>query len=319
MTGRLTAGRDLATAVALMLGVAASCGLPAVTRAEGPPAIGVGQPIQLVQDAPPTTEPTPATPAPAGGPAAPGQQPLPTEEPADQTSSQTNTNQFNQLFQFETTPNVCAAGEGYISGQFNYLKFPGAIRQYRYQIQGQYGITDQIAAGAFIPVLHTEFDGKHTGFGDVGIYGQYKFDRVINPEIIDLTAQVDLILPTGSSSTLRDTGHFGFRPLALAYKDFGEHGPGTLGAYGLLGFTATTNSDFRVGLAASYEIRRLAGVVEFFNTTGNRLGRPLISITPGVVYRGSGPFELAAGVPLGVNRGSPHWGITFKLTYAFQN
>ena len=133
-----------------------------------------------------------------------------------------------------------------------------------------------------------------------------------------MTAQVDVLLPTGASGQLRDTGHFGVRPLALAYKDFGQQGPGVLGAYGLIGFTVTTNSDFRVGVAATYEIHRLAAVLEFFDTTGNRLGRPLVSVTPGLIYRGLGPLEQPAGVPLGVNNGSPHWGITFKLTYDFQ-
>ncbi len=267
-----------------------------------------GPPLRLdVVDPPVTT-----------GPASLGQQPLPTELPADATPSQTNTNQFNQLFQFETTPDVCAAGEGYLSGQFNYLKFPGPVREFRYQVQGQYGVTDQVAVGAYVPVIHADFDGSHTGVGDVGIYGQYKFDRLINPEIVDVTAQVDVVLPTGNSGQLRDTGHFGVRPLALAYKDFGQQGPGTLGAYGVMGFTVTTNSDFRVGIAGTYEINRLAAVLEFFDTTGNRLGRPLVSVTPGVVYRGVGPLEFAAGVPLGVNNGSPHWGITLKLTYDFQ-
>jgi hypothetical protein len=274
---------------------------------------------------PPAAEPDEVTPSigqqPVVAPTPPSiiQAPLPTEQPADQTPSQTNTNQFNQLFQFETTPDVCAAGEGYLSGQFSYFKFPGAVREYRYQIQGQYGLTDQVSVGAYIPVIHADFDGKHTGLGDIGIYGQYKFDQLINPEIVDVTVQADLILPTGKTNQLRDTGNFGVRPLALIYKDFGQQGPGTLGAYGLIGFTATKESDFRLGLAATYEIQRLAAVMEFFDTTGNRLGRPLVSITPGLVYRGLGPLELAAGVPLGVNNGSPHWGITFKLTYAFQN
>jgi hypothetical protein len=151
----------------------------------------------------------------------------------------------------------------------------------------------------------------------VGLYAQYKFDRIVNPEIIDLSAQLDVILPTGNSSQLRDTGRFGVRPLALAYKDFGRQGPGTLSAYGLIGFTLTTDSDFRMGLAAAYTMHRLSGVLEFVDTTGNRLGRPLVSITPGLVYRVPGPLEIAAGVPLGVNNGSPHWGVTFKLTYAF--
>ena len=331
---RQTTGPVLAAALAAALAAVALLATPRRSPAAdtGPVTVGPGWPLLLlsaqdVEPAPPTSAPAPASDAgPVFGPASLGQQPLtpdqqqplPTEQPADQTPSQTNTNQFNQLFQFETTPDVCAAGEGYLSGQFNYLKFPGSVREYRYQIQGQYGITDQVAAGAFIPVVHADYEGSHTGTGDVGLYGQYKFDRLINPEIVDVTAQVDVILPTGSSTQLRDTGHFGVRPLALVYKDFGRQGPGTLGAYGLLGFTVTTNSDFRLGLAATYEIDRLAGVLEFSDITGNRLGRPLVSVTPGFVYRGWGPLELAAGIPLGVNNGSPHWGVTFKLTYDFQ-
>ena len=273
----------------------------------------------------------PATPA--AGPASLGQQPLvpelpplPTEQPADVTPSQTNTNQFNQLFQFETTPDICAAGEGYLSGQGKYVRYGADNEQVRGTVQGQYGVTDQIAVGAYVPVVYnrapTGVGGRtqsSTDTGDVGLYGQYKFDKLVNPEIVDITAQIDLILPTGNATQRRDTGKVGVRPLALIYKDFGRQGPGTLGVYGLLGFTATTNSDLRVGVAATYEVRRLAAVVEFIDTTGTRTGKPQVILTPGLIYRGFKAFELAAGVPLGLNQGSPDWGVTVKLTYAFQN
>jgi hypothetical protein len=247
-----------------------------------------------------------------------GQQPFPMQQDVDQTPSQFSSTQLNQLFQFENTPDICAAGEAYATANFVFLKYPGSTKTYRYQVQGQYGLTDQIAVGAYIPVLSTKTIGSDTGLGDIGIYGQYKLDKVINPEIVDLTVQGDFVLPTGDHSELRDTGHFGFRPLVLAYKDFGTQGPGRLGLYGLFGFTITTNSDVRVGIAATYQYHDLVGVLEFFDQAGDNQGRPLVQVTPGLIYRGFKPFELGIGVPIGVNSGTPDWGINVKLTYVFK-
>jgi hypothetical protein len=267
--------------------------------------------VYLLDDLPPASPPPPAPPASLG------QQPFPIEKEPDLTPSQSNTTQLNQLFAFENTPDICAAGEGYVTGEFEFLKFPGSVKEYRYQVQGQYGFTDQIAAGAFVPVVNTNVAGTLTGFGDVGIYGQYKFDQFINPEIFDLTAQLDMILPTGDSTAMRDTGKFGIRPLVFAYKDFGQSGPGTFGLYGELGFTITTNSDLRMGIAATYQYNALVGILELYDQAGDKQGRPLIQITPGVSYRGFSPWEITVGVPVGVNKGTPDWGVIFKLTYAF--
>ena len=259
-----------------------------------------------------------ATTGPATSPAGLGQQPLPTEQPADQTPSQTNTNQFNQLFLLQTTPNVCAAGEGYVSAQFLYFsRFPTAGQQFRAQLQGQYGVTDQWAVGGYLPGVVNEFASD--GVGDLGIYAQYKFDRLINPEIVDVTAQLDLILPTGDPGRFAGTGKFGVRPQVLVYKDFGRQGPGTLGVYGTLGLTVTTNSDLRLGLAATYEVDRLAAAIELQQAGGEGESQRLATVTPGLIYRGIAPLELAIGVPVGISRRTPDVGVVFKLTYAFQN
>jgi hypothetical protein len=251
-------------------------------------------------------------------PASLGQQPFPQDKELNLTPSQTNTNQLNQLFQFDGTPDICAAGEGYITGDFNYLKYPGTTKEYRYQIQGQYGFTDQIAGGVFIPVITSDMGHTNTGMGDVGIYGQYKFDQLINPEIVDVTAQVDMILPTGDRTEMRDTGKFGIRPLLLAYKDFGQQGPGDFSLYGLFGFTISTNSDLRLGIAATYQYHNLVGIMELYDLTAQG-SRPLLQVTPGLAYRGFGPWELSVGIPVGVNHGTPDWGVICKITYAFQN
>ena len=277
--------------------------------------------MAMFQDEPPTSTATPAVLS-ATAPVLPpslGQQPFPTAvNEADQTPSQTNTNQLNQLFQFETTPDMCAEGEAYVTANFDFVKYPGNSKVYRYQIQGQYGITDQVAVGAYLPLISSKTKGTHFGLGDVGLYGQYKFDRIINPQIINVTGQLDIILPTGDHSVLRDTGKFGVRPLLLLYKDLGLCGPGDLGFYGLLGFTLTTNTDVRCDLAMTYQINDLVGVAEFDAQAGDKQGRPLIQFTPGLIYRGLAPWEIGIGVPIGVNSGTPDWSLNFKLTYAFQ-
>jgi hypothetical protein len=261
-----------------------------------------------------------AQPAPA--PASLGQQPFPAAKEEDLTPSQTNSFQLNQLFQFETTPNMCAAGEAYVTFDFNFLKFPGSVKEYRYQLQGQYGVTDQIALGGIVPgitaqdVASGKLNHTYSGVGDIALYGQYKLDQFISPEIVDVSVQVDLILPTGNSGEMRDTGRFGVRPLILAYKDFGQQGPGYLGVYGLVGFTFTTNSDFRFGVAGTYQINDWVGIFEFYDQDGIH-GHPYVQVTPGLTYRGFLPWELSIGVPVGVTKGTPDWGIIAKVTYAF--
>jgi hypothetical protein len=235
---------------------------------------------------------------------------------AEQTTSQQTSNQLNQLFVTETTPNKSAQGEGYVTGSFAYLSFPEKVREYRYQVQGQFSFTDQLAAGGFVPVIHSKIGDSHTGFGDLTFYGQYKLDQLVPHSIVDLTAQVDVILPTGDRNELRDTGRFGVRPLILAYKDIGAVGPGELGAYADFGFTITEDSDVRFALAATYEIQRVVGIVELFDQAGSKIGRPFLTLSPGIAFRPS-RFEFALGFPIGLNKDSPDWGLILKATVAW--
>jgi hypothetical protein len=284
----------------------------------GAPALAQNS-ISFFDDNPPGNAPAnPAVNPPAPAPASLGQQPFPAAVPEDLTPSQTNTNQLNQLFEFETTPDICAAGEAYVTADFNFLKFPGSEKQYRYQLQGQYAFTDQIAVGGFVPGITTAdlLNHTYTGLGDITLYGQYKLDQFINPEVVNLTVQLDMILPTGDVTQMRDTGKFGVRPLLLAYKDFGQHGPGYFGVYGLIGFTVTTNSDFRIGAAATYQINDWVGIFEFYDQDGIH-GHPEVLLTPGITYRGLSQWELSVGVPVGVTTGTPDWGIIAKVTYVF--
>jgi hypothetical protein len=230
--------------------------------------------------------------------------------------SQTSSTQLNQLFTFETTPNKSNTGEGYIDTQFRYQNFKSDLKQYYYQLQGQYSLTPQLAIGGWLPFYDTD-DGSHSGLGDLTFYGQYNLDQLINPDIVNVTAQLDVILPTGSISHNFDTGRFGVRPLLLAYKEF-YGGSGNFGVYTLLGATFTTNSDVRLGIAGTYEYHRIYGILEFDDITGDKNNGPQVTITPGVAYAALNPWEFALGVPFGLNRASPQWGVQLKLTYAFQ-
>jgi hypothetical protein len=238
------------------------------------------------------------------------------DAPANLTTSQASSNQLNQLFAFETTNNKSAANEGYVTASFDYLKFPHKVFEYRYQVQGQYSFTNQLAVGAFVPLVHSRLDDTNTGFGDLVIYGQYKLDQLVPHYILDLTAQLDVVLPTGDRHEFRDTGRFGVRPMIQAYKDFGQFGPGHIGAYGEMGFTITEDSDFRFGFAGTYEWERIVGILEFYDQSGGKIGRPFVTFTPGLAYR-PGPFEVALGFPIGLNKGSPNFGVVIKGTFAW--
>lgn len=242
---------------------------------------------------------------------------LPPAPNGNETSSQENSSQLNQLFFFENTNDKSARNEGYASGQFAYLKFQHSIEQYRFQAQAQYSFTDQLAVGGLIPLIHAHIpNNNNTGLGDILIYGQYKLDQIIPRNLVEMSAQVDAVIPTGKRSDFRDVGRFGVRPWLQAYKDFGQFGPGHFAAYGEMGFTITQDSDFRWGLAGTYEWNRIVGILEFYDQAGGKIGRPLVTITPGVAWR-PGPFELAVGIPIGLNNGSPIWGVIIKATYAW--
>lgn len=316
-TGRLATPRRIAAAAAFAaLGlVAARAHADGLPLSFTPPSAPVYADLAVAAD-PPTADPS----SPPRQPLPPslGQQPLVLPPVPNPTPSQTNTNQLNQLFLFENTPDICAAGEGYLTGDFRFFKLPGNNREYRYQLQGQYGVTDQIAAGAFVPVVTPDrATTTRTGLGDITLYAQYKFDQLIDPAVVDVTGQVDLVLPTGSRSEARDNAQLAVRPLLLAYKDFGQQGPGDLGFYGLVGTTITSHIDLRIGVAATYEIERFVGVVELTDETGVRRGVPQLDVTPGLAYRGLGPLVLQVGIPVGVNSGSPDYGVVVKATWAF--
>jgi hypothetical protein len=233
------------------------------------------------------------------------------------TLSQFSSTQLNQLFLFENTPDKSAQGEGFVTGSFVYENFHHFSTE-RYQVQAEYAFTDQFAIGGFIPIIHNDIPGNSsTGFGDITPYVHVKLDQVVPHDIVDLSFQFDVVLPTGDKGDIRDSGRLGVRPWLQAYKDFGAVGPGHFGAYGEAGFTLTDLSDFRWGFALQYEYEKtFYGLLEFYNQMAGNLAKPIVVLTPGGAVR-SGPFEFALGFPIGLNNASPTFGVIVKATYGW--
>jgi hypothetical protein len=241
---------------------------------------------------------------------------------AQVSTSQTTSNQLNQLILFETTPNKSATGEGYVDASFQYFGFGDKLDNadtFTFGAQGQYSFTDQLAVGALWSFEHqsTDHTGDHNGVNDIVVYGQYKLDQLVPHEAVDLTAQLDLVFPTGKASEARGLGHFGVRPWILAYKDW-TVGPGILGVYGSLGVTLTTNVDVHMGAAVTYDWQKIVGILEFDDIAGDKHGAPLVTFSPGVAYHGLKSLEFLLGVPIGLNDASPDVGLTLKALWAFQ-
>jgi hypothetical protein len=240
---------------------------------------------------------------------------------AQVSTSQTTSNQLNQLILFETTPNKSATGEGYVDASFRYFSFghdQDNLDDFQFGAQGQYSFTDQLAVGGLWSFEHQSTDdlGDHTGINDLIAYGQYKLDQIVPHDAVDLTAQLDLVFPTGKASEGRGLGHFAVRPWILAYKAW-TVGPGELGVYGELGVTITTHSDVRIGLAATYEWQKIVGILEFDDIAGDKRA-PSVIFSPGVAYRGIKPLEFLLGIPIGMNDSSPDVGVMIKALWAFQ-
>lgn len=234
------------------------------------------------------------------------------------TSSQFTSTQLNQLFLFENTPQKSAQGEGFVTGFFEYTNFPHSFSQQRYEVQAEYALTDVFAIGGFVPIIHNDIpSNSSTGFGDITPYVHVKLDQLVPPDIVNLSFQFDVVLPTGDKGDIRDSGRLGVRPWLQAYKDFGAAGPGHFGAYGEAGFTLTDLSDFRWGFAFQYEYEKTVyGILEFYNQMAGNLGKPLVILTPGGAFR-TGPFEFALGFPIGLNNASPNFGVLVRATYGW--
>ncbi len=160
---------------------------------------------------------------------------------------------------------------------------------------------------------------KSNGAADVTLCGRYKFDRLVDPKLFSLTGQVDVVLPTSNSSQPYDPGRFGAHPLGLAYKDLGRVGPGRLGESGELGCTISGDADVRYGVAGTYELDRFVAVLELTGIAGSNYYGSFAQITPGLVWRGLDPFEVAASASAGIGSDAPDWSGTAKVTYALAN
>lgn len=230
------------------------------------------------------------------------------------SASQNGSEQLNSLLTL-STPDKNDKGEFYATGYFNFTRIPN-VKEYNFGVDGEYGITDQLAVGANIPIssIDVENGNSHTGFGDISVFAQLNLDSFLEIKQMDktnITAQLAISFPTGSERDGLGLGHVDFGPSLLAYHDFGHYGAGDVGGYGDAGFDLSTQSAAHLGFAATYEQRRISALLEWLITS--RGGNSNIFITPGIVYRGFENFELALGFPIAWR--SDQWGVTLKATY----
>ncbi len=237
--------------------------------------------------------------------------------PNSAKASQASSEQLNQLIIMDNTPDKGEAGEWYATAGFGYFHTPMIQQNYTFFARGQYSITDDIAVGGSVPflnIVHFDDHGTSTGFGDIGLYGQYNLDslcHVKHPDMTNVTVQVATFFPTGGHDFKGFNGAISVQPEVLAYHNLGHLGAGVLSAYGEFGFDISKTADNRLGGALAYDIDNFVGLMEFNYINSNG------TMSPGVVYRGLRNWEFAMGIPINVSS-TGQWGLTLQATFFWE-
>ena len=211
---------------------------------------------------------------------------------------------LNQLFRMDV-PSKSAQGEGYVGGQYAYLKYEEA-KIHDLRAFAQYGVTPDIVLQAAIPwrkAKADEGDGSESGIADIRIGAQYNLRQMIDPSLFMTAVQLVVALPTSDDDEGLDKGEFQIEPSFVAHKSYGEMGPGVLGWYGQIGANFSSAAHhIIVGLAPTYTIANDWTLIsEFFLQCGklNKFSSSSdLEWIPGVAYRGLRGFEFAVGVPI---------------------
>ncbi len=196
----------------------------------------------------------------------------------------------------------------------------------------EYGITDRIEAEVEASYLSVHRDGSHShGPDDVELGLHY----ALRPEVTEVavTLGAELGLPTGDEarglgSGRTEVGLLGSAGLALGRAEL--HVTGRLDIEdevepGLSAAAVLPRGAFRFTLEANalqgegQEPGRTADPGAPATLGGETGGEGLwVVVTPGLFHRLGGEVEYGVGVPIGLTRAAPDWGVIARVTIGFE-
>jgi hypothetical protein len=220
-------------------------------------------------------------------------------------------------------------GEIEFSSAFDYRKPAG---DWSVPVLVEYGITDRLEAEVEASYLSVPVDGsRNRGPGDVELGLHY----ALRPDVdkVAVTLGADVGLPTGDEarglgSGRTDVEFFAIAGLKLARAEL--HVTGMLGVeeeveLGLNAAAVYPRGDLRFTLESNVHRgakrtgERIVGQ-ELAETLGEEGGDEdlWVVVTPGLFHRPSPEIEYGIGVPIGLTRAAPGWGIIGRMTIEFE-
>jgi hypothetical protein len=211
-------------------------------------------------------------------------------------------------------------GETEFSSAFDYRKPAG---DWSVPILVEYGITDHIEAEVEARYLSVPGDGARSrGPGDVELGLHY----ALRPDLdkVAVTLGADVGLPTGDEARGLGSDQVGVEFFAIAGLKRGRaelHVTGMLEVGeevepGLNTAVVYPHGDLRFTLEANV----LSGALKTGEEPDEEKGNEdlWVVVTPGLFHRPSPEIEYGIGVPLGLTKAAPEWGIIGRMTIEFE-
>ena len=211
-------------------------------------------------------------------------------------------------------------GEVQVSSAFDYRR---PAEDWRIPLSIQFGITDRVEAEVDAIYLSIPGDGStNRGPGDMDPGLHY----ALRPDVekVSLTVGVDVGLPTGNKAKDLGSGQVDVELFGITGMKVCQ---GELHVTGVLDVGDKVEPGLDIGLA--YPLGGLRLTLETNVVVDpERPGELAVSqdkgenvwviVTPGLFHRASPEIEYGIGVPIGLTRSSPDWGLIGRLTIEFE-
>jgi hypothetical protein len=211
-------------------------------------------------------------------------------------------------------------GETEFSSAFDYRKPRG---DWSVPILVEYGITDRIEAEVEARYLSVPGDGsRNRGPGDVELGLHY----ALRPDVdkVAVTLGADVGLPTGDEARGLGSGQAGVEFFAIAGL---KRGRAELHVTGMLEIGEEAEPELNAAavyphgdLRFTLEANVLSGASKYGEEPDEERGNEnlWVVLTPGLFHRPSPEIEYGIGVPIGLTRTAPEWGIIGRMTIEFE-
>ena len=207
-------------------------------------------------------------------------------------------------------------GEIEFSSAFDYRKPAG---DWSVPVLVEYGITDRVEAEVEARYLSVPGDGALSrGLGDVELGLHY----ALRPDVdkVAVTLGADVGLPTGDEAKGLGSGRADVEFFAIAGTKLGR---AELHVTGMLEVEEEIKPALNAAAVCPHGALRFtleANVLPGEEKPGEEKGNEdlRVVVTPGLFHRPSPEIEYGIGVPMGLTKAAPGWGIIGRLTIEFE-